>query len=345
MASAQEKTPLTSESSPNKFNFFPHLPPYSPPTTGILSKLPPSWVPYAQLMRLDRPAGFYVFYLSHVIGLFYAACITTPPPSEVARLTVLLIPVNVLLRGAACSFNDTVDQAFDRRVARCRHRPVARGAVTTTQAHIFTACQLLFGYIPLLVLSGFPRESLPHAAGMVTLLFAYAFMKRGTNYPQVVLGVSLAWAIFFCGAALGLDPFDFSSHGKSTLALFGSNVVWSITYDTIYAHQDVVDDVKAGVMSMAVRFRESTKLLAAILSVIQVVLLVACGIYERETFGGFIYFVGTVGGVAATMAYFIYEVDLKSPGSCGRYFHRQGKIVGAAFLSGLIGEYVVKVVR
>lgn len=36
---------------------------YTHPTSGFLSVLPPSWVPFAQLMRLEKPAGFYAFYI------------------------------------------------------------------------------------------------------------------------------------------------------------------------------------------------------------------------------------------------------------------------------------------
>lgn len=125
-------------------NFFPHLPKDSNPTTGFLSKIPLSWIPYAQLMRLDRPAGFYAFYIPYPIGIPYASCITRVPPSLSAtmRLAAGLVPFNVLLRGAACTWNDIVGQRFDRRVARCRHRPVVRGSVSTQQALVFMFAQI-----------------------------------------------------------------------------------------------------------------------------------------------------------------------------------------------------------
>ncbi|KAI1073843.1 putative 4-hydroxybenzoate polyprenyl transferase [Whalleya microplaca] len=319
-----------------EINFFPHLPQYSNPTTGLLSKLPSSCIPYAQLMRIDRPGGFYAFYFPYLIGIMYTACITstTPEPLELLRLAAILLPFNVLLRGAACTWNDNVDQSFDRRVERCRHRPIARGAVSTTQAHLFTLAQLAIGY-PILTL--FPEPCTLHMLIAVVLFFIYALMKRITYYPQVILGFPFAWAIFFCVAALGMEPFG--NHVMATLALFGANVLWTVTYDTIYAHQDVADDEKAGVKGMALRFRNSTKLLASFLSVCQVVLLAMCGRWAEF---GTVYFVGTVGGVAVTMAYYIYDVDLKRPESCGAWFHDQFWIVGAGFMAGLTGEYVMR---
>ncbi|KAJ5459519.1 UbiA prenyltransferase family-domain-containing protein [Penicillium daleae] len=128
---------LTTKLPESRFKYFPHLPPYTDPTTGILSMLPSSWVHYAQLMRLELPGGFYAFYFLYIIGILYAACIApqTPSPTKLLSLAAIMMPFNILLRGVACSWNDNVDQEFDRQVVRCRHRPVARGAVTTIQAH------------------------------------------------------------------------------------------------------------------------------------------------------------------------------------------------------------------
>lgn len=320
-------------------NFFPHLPKYSNPTTGFLSMIPLSWIPYAQLMRLDRPAGFYAFYIPYLIGITYASCIATVPPSLSAtmRLAAGLIPFNVLLRGAACTWNDIVDQRFDRRVARCRHRPVARGAVSTHQALVFMFAQIaLWGYY--LSKSGlFLPQCVPYAVTSLALFVVYALMKRVTYYPQLVLGVAFAWALFFSVAALGSDaPRDVMTRG-STLALFGANVLWTVTYDTIYAHQDIADDEQAGVKGMALRFRNSTKALASVLTIAKLALLAFGGI--RAEFSA-IYFIGTVGGVAAAMAYYIWDVDLANPESCGHWFHKQFFLVGAAFMAGMAGEYL-----
>ncbi|KAI1202311.1 UbiA-domain-containing protein [Nemania serpens] len=335
---------------------------YSDPTTGILSKLPHSWIPYAQLMRIDRPGGLYAFYFPYLIGLVYSACIAspTPDPGSLLFLAAILLPFNIVLRGAACTWNDTVDQDFDRRVSRCRHRPVARGAVSTSQAHLFTALQLAALY-PVTILC-FPAACVPHFLIMVLLFGVYALMKRVTYYPQVVLGVPFAWAVFFCVAALDMESFPLAlpfiygsppsqgqtySQGKpqtketimATLALFGANVLWTITYDTIYAHQDIADDAKAGVKGMALKFKHSTKLLAGVLGVGQVGLLALCGLWAGF---GTLYFLVTVGGVGLALTYYICDVDLASPESCGTWFHDQFWVVGTPFIAGLICEYLTK---
>ncbi|KAJ8130823.1 hypothetical protein O1611_g2806 [Lasiodiplodia mahajangana] len=323
----------TSEKS---LNLFPHLPPYSDPKDGIVSKLPAGWIPYAQLMRIDQPAGLYAFYFPYLIGLMYTACINhdTVDPLLLLKLAGVLLPINILLRGLSCSWNDTMDQDFDRKVRRCRHRPIARGAVSTTQAHIFTFSQL---GILLLILHKFPESCQLHMIAIVLLFGAYALMKRITYFPQVFLGFPFAWAVFFCVTLL--DEEAFGANTVSHFALFFANVLWTITYDTIYAHQDVVDDKQAGVKSMALLFRDHTKILATVMSAFQVALLGLCGL--QAGFGP-IYHVGTVGGASLALAYYIYSVDLKSPDSCNFWFHAQFWSVGGASVSGFVGEYVTR---
>ena len=51
----------------------------------------------------------------------------------------------------------------------------------------------------------------------------------------------------------GLDP-------SVVLPLYLSGVCWTLVYDTIYAHQDKVDDTKVGVKSTALRFGDDTRL-------------------------------------------------------------------------------------
>lgn len=326
-------------------NHFPHLPPYSDPKTGLLSYLPAKWIPYAQLMRLDKPAGLYAFYFPYLIGLSYSAALSPSesqiPPSTLLRLAALLLPFNILLRGAACTWNDTLDRRFDRRVARCRHRPVARGAVSPLQAHIFTAFQfcLLFS----LQHVALPREALPHTIFIVFLFGIYAYLKRITYYPQVELGVAFAWAVFFSDSIFPYPSPENSKSNWASAALFGSIILWTIVYDTIYAHQDIADDEKAGVKGMALLFVDSrwmgTKSFSGMLTLFMGVLLTYIGIVSNF---GFVYFFGTVGGILASMAYYIASVDLIVPESCGTWFHRQFWIVGSGYVSGFVGEYLVR---
>ena len=129
-------------------------------------------------------------------------------------------------------------------------------------------------------------------------------MKRITHYPQFVLGFPFAWAIFMSCAALNVDPTS-SRHIISAMSLFIANVLWTMKYDTVSTHQDIRDDIKAGVKTMAVRFSDSAKKLAAILATVQVALLLHA---DRA-------------GTAFALGIMIAEVDLKEPSSCALFFH------------------------
>ncbi|KAK2607150.1 hypothetical protein N8I77_005852 [Diaporthe amygdali] len=318
-----------------KKELFPGLPPYKDPTRGLLSKLPPPWIPYGQLMRLDRPGGFYAYYFPYLIGFTYASCIAPTPlePKFLLRWALVLLPFSLLLRGVACTWNDTVDQKFDRCVRRTCHRPVARGAVTTTQGHLFTLIQAILLYIVVINL-GVSSTCILHTTVTVVLFCVYALMKRITYYPEVVLGVPFAWAIFFSVAALGMEPLD-AHIVWSTVSMFGSNALWTVTYSVIYSHQDIADDEAAGVKNMAVRFKNGTKPLVGLLTFAQVALLAVCGLWAGF---GPLYYIGSVGGVAAAMAYYIYDVDLGKPESCFAWFGYQFWTVGGAYMLGLAGE-------
>ncbi|KAM7219699.1 UbiA prenyltransferase family domain containing protein [Rhypophila decipiens] len=337
---AKETNPEHLDDDDPSVNYFTHLPPYSDPKTGLLSHLPESLIPYGQLMRLDKPAGLYAFYFPYLIGLSYSAALSPDqiPPSNLLHLAAVLLPFNVLLRGAACTWNDTLDRRFDRKVARCRHRPVARGAVSPFHAHLFTAFQLVLLFA--LQHAFLPKEVVAHTVFMVFLFGVYAYLKRVTYYPQVELGVAFAWAVFFTDALFTFTKDNGSQFG--TGVLFGSIILWTIVYDTIYAHQDIADDERAGVKGMALLFNESgwldTKNFSAILTLAMGGLLTYLGVVSDF---GMVYFLGTVGGVLATMAYYIASVDLKVPESCGMWFHRQFWIVGAGYVSGFVGEYMV----
>lgn len=139
-------------------------------------------------------------------------------------------------------------------------------------------------------------------------------------------------------AAPDIDPLS-NDRIRPTTSLFIANILWTMIYDTVYAHQDVVDDIKAGVKSMAVRFADSTKLLAAILATAQVALLLVAG---REAGLSPIYFIGTCGGTAMALGSMIAKVDLKQPSSCFWFFHRGFWYVGGSIVMGLAVEYTAR---
>ena len=101
-------------------------------TTGTwLDRLPPAWVPYAQLMRLEKPIGTWLLAWPCFWSIALAAPPATPPS---LHLLALFGAGAVLLRGAGCTVNDLWDRELDRRVERTRGRPLAAGTLAPWQA-------------------------------------------------------------------------------------------------------------------------------------------------------------------------------------------------------------------
>ncbi|KAF4552925.1 4-hydroxybenzoate polyprenyltransferase-like protein [Elsinoe fawcettii] len=294
-------------------------------------------VPYAQLMRLDRPAGLYAFYFPYLIGLAYASSIsdTFIQSFRLARESALLLVGCVILRGSTCAFNDNIDQDFDRAVLRCKNRPIARGAVSTIQGHTLTTLLAALGYGTLQI---WPAECHKDMAIIFLLFLIYPFGKRFTHYPQLILGFPFAGGIVFSCHALEIDPLDNGALWPTTYLCL-ANVLWTMTYDTIYAHQDLKDDIQAGVKSMAVRFQHSTKRLCLLLSIAQVALLIPAGLAL-----GFsaMYFSLSCGGTAVALLSMIGLVNLKEPASCAWWFRSNFWLVGGSMAAGLLAEYLHK---
>jgi 4-hydroxybenzoate polyprenyltransferase len=320
-----------------------HLSKYIPPTKGVLSILPPQLVPYGQLMRIDKPTGIYLFYWPYLYGILQTSILRFPLPQiqQVLNTSLLFAAGTIFLRGAACSWNDTLDAPYDRLVARTRHRPVARGAVSPIAAHAFTILQSIIGSV---ILYQLPSACITYAVPTAVGLGIYPFMKRITYYPQVWLGLSMGWGVWVAAASMGADPFLWTrahSIKHSTIiplsCLYGAYTIWTIIYDTIYAHQDIKYDRAAGVKSMAVKFGHRTKSVLTTLTVVQIYLLVAAG-WSAEM--GVIYYCGTVFGTATTLGTMITMVDLEKPESCWWWFKNGCWYTGLAIASGLCGEYI-----
>ncbi len=156
-----------------------------------------------------------------------------------------------VMRGAGCTYNDIVDRDYDGRVARTAGRPIPSGAVTVKQALYFAMALSLVG---LIVLLQFNRYTVVLGMGSLVLVAIYPFMKRFTYWPQLVLGLTFKW-----GALVGWAAIT-GSLAPAAMLLYAGCVLWTIGYDTIYAHQDKEDDALLGLRSTALRFGDQTKI-------------------------------------------------------------------------------------
>jgi 4-hydroxybenzoate polyprenyltransferase len=316
---------------------------------GWVGSLPDSWIPYIQLARLSPPAGLFLIYFPHLFGVLLSATHQRSPLSHVLKSVALALGGSFFVSNAIHIWNDLIDAPLDALVERTRNRPIPRGAVSTTGALVFTATQTIGALVFLFCL--------PERETLVGLLYAlpaiggwvyYPWAKRHTDFPQLVLGLCLAWGIVMGSLFIGVEPFTLGSFGSdggnggvdgSTLCLFLACVLWTMIYDTIYAHQDVEDDIKAGIKSLAVLYRDQTKGLLWQLLALMVGLLIACGWISGMGLG---YYVVAVGGSVMSLGLMIQKVDLKSKESCWWWFGKGFWFAGGAIGGGLIVEYLSK---
>jgi 4-hydroxybenzoate polyprenyltransferase len=221
---------------------------------GFWGRLPASWLPFVQLARLDRPIGWQLL----LAPCLSSTCLAAINHSEKPHFGLLILFTigAIAMRGAGSTFNDLIDRDIDAKVERTRLRPLPSGRVSPRAALVFLFAQCLIGLCVLLSLNLF---SIFVGFASLASVAVYPFMKRITSWPQAVLGLAFSWGALVGWAAV--------TGGLAAPAfwLYGSCILWTIGYDTIYAVQDSKDDVEAGVKSTALLFGDHLVGLVALL--------------------------------------------------------------------------------
>ncbi|MEM9355425.1 MAG: 4-hydroxybenzoate octaprenyltransferase [Pseudomonadota bacterium] len=279
--------------------------------------------PYFKLARFDRPIGAWLLLfpcwwgqaLGHVSAghawpnLFYA---------------LLFLVGAFVMRGAGCTWNDIVDRKYDGQVDRTQLRPIPSGQVTVWQALAFGVLLCLIG---LAVLVQFNQFTIWLGISSLGLVAIYPFFKRFTYWPQVILGLTFKWGALVGWAAI---------HGSLAIApilLYAGCVLWTIGYDTIYAHQDKEDDATLGLKSTALRFGDETP---------KWLFLFYGGALALWACAGYLAGAGTIfalalGVVALHCLWQVLTLDTNDPDNCLTRF-KSNRYVGWLFLAGLLGE-------
>ncbi|XP_035515059.1 4-hydroxybenzoate polyprenyltransferase, mitochondrial [Morone saxatilis] len=271
----------------------------------IVNAAPAPVRPYLRLMRLDKPIGTWLLYLPCTWSIALAS-----DPGCLPHLGMLTLfgTGALLMRGAGCTINDMWDRDFDKKVSRTATRPIASGEISRMQALVFLGGQLSLALGVLLCLNYY---SIVLGAASLSLVITYPLMKRITYWPQFMLGLTFNW-----GALLGWSAVKGSCDWSVCLPLYFSGVMWTLIYDTIYAHQDKEDDVKVGVKSTALRFQEQTKPWLSGFTVAMMSGLVAAGVNAEQTLP----YYAVLSTVALHLTYQIYTLDINKPEDCWKKF-------------------------
>jgi len=291
--------------------------------------LPRGLWPYAQLARWDRPIGWQLLLWPCWWSAALAASAYARPDDSLASLlpqlsTLLLFLIGaVAMRGAGCTYNDLVDEGIDNQVERTRSRPLPSGQVSRRQAWAFLILQALVGLVVLMQFNSFAI-----LLGLCSLVVVaiYPFMKRITNWPQFVLGLAFSW-----GALMGWAA-EFGDLDGPAILLYAGSILWTIGYDTIYAHQDKEDDAIVGVRSTARLFGANTKPWLVGLyggALLCFALAFASAQAPVVALAGLI-------AAGAHMTRQITTLDIDNPDQCLRLF-KSNNIVGWLIFAGLIG--------
>lgn len=293
------------------------------------SDIPPqSWIdrvpgeglrPYLRLARLDRPIGTWLLLLPCWWALAMAAP-GWPNPWFMALFAVGAL----IMRGAGCTVNDIADRDFDKKVARTADRPITSGQVSVVQALAFLALQLAIG---LTVLLQFNTYTVILGASSLALVAIYPFAKRVTYWPQFVLGLTFNW-----GALVGWAAVTGGLEAPAVL-LYAAGVLWTMGYDTIYAHQDKEDDVLIGLKSTALKFGAATGPWLAAFYGGTITLLAAAGVHAALHP---VYFAG-LAVAALHLTWQVRSLDLDDAKVCLVRFKSNrdfGLIVLAAIIAG-----------
>ncbi|KAF8217501.1 UbiA prenyltransferase family [Mycena galopus ATCC 62051] len=235
-----------------------------------------------------------------------------------------------VMRSSACTINDIFDRKMD---ARFRDRPLPSGRISVQAATLYLTLQYALGVI----FFCFMERGLALWIGLFQLipLFAiYPLLKRVTYWPQAWLGLAMNFG--FVTAWISVAG---SADYPVLYVAMASCWCWTMLYDTIYACQDIRDDIKAGVRSTAILFGSWIRPLLVLIGIVFATFLAAAGAMNGQ---GASFFAVSIGGTVIHLTWQFQAVDLSVPDSCGENFKRNGRL-GWIIWGGLVLDYILAI--
>ena len=220
---------------------------------------------YIYLMRLNKPTGFLLLFWPCSWGMAYNLNFL-PISSQWFYYLFLFFAGSILMRSAGCIYNDIVDKEIDKKVERTKNRPLATGKINLRNAWILI---LILCFLSLIILFQFNNKTILFGLSVIFIVLLYPFAKRFTYWPQLILGIVFNFGIILSWLSLN------ENFITGIILLYLSGIMWTVGYDTIYALQDVVDDKKIGVKSLALLLDKKTYQFLYIIYTAQIFLLIS----------------------------------------------------------------------
>ena len=294
-------------------------------TTALFAEILPDLArktrAYARLVRLHRPIGIWLL-LWPVLWALWLSSAGHPDP----QVFLVFIIGTVLTRSAGCAINDFADRNFDGHVARTRDRPLVTGEVDPVEA---IALCIALGFIALGLVLTLSRLTQLMALGGAVLLLTYPLMKRFFPLPQFYLGAAFTWSVPMAYAA------QTGSVPRIAWLLFIAGLLWTMSYDTMYAMADREDDRKLGIRSSALLFGDADRFIIGIMQLMTLLALWFAGA-DLELGAWF------RGGLAVAAVFALYEQILlrgREPERCTRAF-LNNNYFGMSVFVGIALEFV-----
>lgn len=170
-------------------------------------------------------------------------------------------------------------------------------------------------------------------ASSLGLVVTYPVFKRFTHWPQAILGLAFNWGAFLGWSVVQGGEVQLSA----VLPLYAAGIAWTLFYDTIYAHQDRLDDVKLGLKSTAIKFGEQTNTWLAGFTGLMCGSLGLVGLATQQLWP---YYLATA-AVTGNMWRIRKQVDINNRETCHRGFVRNNQI-GWILFCGIVASTWLK---
>lgn len=208
---------------------------------------------YFKLARLDKPIGTYLLLWPSLMGLMLGGISSNI--YAVKNFFIVLIGA-ILVRSCGCVINDISDHKFDKLVSRTKDRPIASGQISLREAWLFFFILVLSSLCLLLFV---PITTIYISMIIAVFILLYPLTKRFLKAPQFFLGIT-----FGSGTLISYSLVS-TSFSLSILLLFIGTVLWIISFDTIYALEDIEDDKLIGINSTPILWDDKAIIISKIL--------------------------------------------------------------------------------
>ena len=276
-------------------------------------------------MRLNSPIGSMLLLYPCLWGLISASS-----SIEEIRQNIFLFIIFILgafvMRSAGCVINDIFDRNIDIQVDRTKSRPLADKSISLHESVVIFITLSSIGLCILLSLN-----TLSIKVGLLSfiLLIIYPLTKRITYWPQLFLALTFNIGVLIGYAAItNILPFEI-------YFLYAAGIFWTLGYDTIYAYQDIDDDISIGVKSTAILFKDSAKYWISSFYILMSLNLIIFGLLSSQKMFYFLLLIL----ILSHQFFQICKLNIKRPEVCLAIF-KSNKYLGLLVCLVLLSNYI-----